>query len=101
MTDTAPLDLPAVLAALTTTGVIQWSRVDDDGDIVCVSLVLTYLNASDPSRGYDAAGKAHEGRVIGALTALGYSFSDGGFEDAGAGVTGEWWIFRRTRTAAA
>ena len=100
MTDTAPLDLPAVLAALTTTGVIQWSRVDDD-DIVCVSLVLTYLDPSDPSRGYDAAGKAHEGQVIGALKALGYSFSDGGFEDAGAGVTGEWWIFRRTGTAAA
>jgi hypothetical protein len=88
-------DLPGVLAALTTTGVIQWSRVDDDG-VICIDAVLTYLDDDDPSRGYDDRGKAVETAVRSALAPFDYAFSDGGFNDDGSGVSSEWWIFRRT-----
>ncbi len=90
-------DLPGVLAALTTAGLIQWSRVDDD-DVICIDAILSYAG-DDPSLGYDAAGKALETVVRAALATFDYVFSDGGFCDAGFGVCGEWWIFRRTADA--
>jgi hypothetical protein len=84
-------NLNDTLAALTAADVIAWSKVDDDGDHVAVSLHLSYLDASDPSCGYDDAGKAREKQVMEALKSCGYSFLDGGFEDDGSGR--EWWSF--------
>ena len=87
---TTAANLTSTLASLTAADVIAWSKVDDDN--VVVSLHLSYLDASDPSCGYDDAGKAREKQVMEALKACGYSFLDGGFEDDGSGR--EWWSFR-------
>jgi hypothetical protein len=84
------ITIDTTLAALTEAGLIAWSKVDDDR--LTISLSLTYLDNSDPSCGYDNAGKATEAFINATLKDHGFTFSDAGFEDDGSGR--EWWAFR-------
>jgi hypothetical protein len=77
----------AAIFILEIDGVITYSRVDDDGARVVVSLPTGYLNG-DPNIGYDAETEARGRKIDAALGACGLRFSDAGSEDGG-----EYWIF--------
>lgn len=84
------IDLIAINAALfilKLDGAITYSRVEDDGARVVVSLPTGYLN-DDPNIGYDAETEARGRKVDAALGECGLRFSDAGCEDGG-----EYWIF--------
>lgn len=77
----------AALFILELDGVITYSRVENDGARVVVSLPTGYLNG-DPNIGYDAETCERERKINAALGECGLRFSDGGCEDGG-----EYWIF--------
>lgn len=84
------IDIIAINAALfilQLDGVIIYSRVENDGERVVVSLPTGYLNG-DPNIGYDAETEARGRTIDAALGACGLRFSDAGGEDGG-----EYWIF--------
>lgn len=84
------IDIIAINAALfilKLDGVITYSRIDDDGARVVVSLPTGYLN-DDPNIGYDSETLARGRKIDAALSELDLCFLDAGCEDGG-----EYWIF--------
>ena len=84
------IDIIAINAALfilKLDGVITYSRVEDDGERVVVSLPTGYLNG-DPNIGYDGETEARGRKISDALDECGLRFHDAGCEDGG-----EYWIF--------
>lgn len=84
------IDLIAINAALFILKLeraITYSRVEDDGERVVVSLPTSYLNG-DPNIGYDAETEARGRKVDAALSECGLRFHDAGGEEGG-----EYWIF--------
>lgn len=86
-------DLTTTLKTLKSDGVINFFRVDDDGDVV-VSLLAEYING-DPNIGYADDTVAAQKRIDADLGARGLRFSDAGGEDSG--VSNEYWIYRAAR----
>lgn len=87
MTCIQNLAIDAALFILKLDGAITYSRIEDDGERVVVSLPTGYLNG-DPNVGYDAETEARGRKVDAALGECGLRFSDAGSED-----NGEYWIF--------
>lgn len=77
----------ATLFILTLDGAITYSRVEDDGERVVISLPTSYLNG-DPNIGYDGETEARGRKISDSLGECGLRFSDAGCEEGG-----EYWIF--------
>jgi hypothetical protein len=90
MTSLDSLDIIAINAALFILKLdraITYSRVEDDGERVVVSLPTAYLR-DDPNGGYDAETEARGRKINAALGECGLRFSDAGCEEGG-----EYWMF--------
>ena len=83
----AQIAIDTALFILKLDGAITYSRVDDDGERVVVSLPTGYLNG-DPNIGYDGETEARGRKISDALDECGLRFHDAGCEDGG-----EYWIF--------
>ena len=83
----AQIAIDTALFILKLDGAITYSRVDDDGERVVVSLPTGYLNG-DPNIGYDGETEARGRKISDALDECGLRFQDAGCEDGG-----EDWIF--------
>ena len=84
------IDIIAINAALfilKLDGAITYSRVEDDGERVVVSLPTGYLN-DDPNIGYDGETEARGRKIDDALAECGLCFWDAGCEEGG-----EYWVF--------
>lgn len=84
------IDIIAINAALfilKLDGMITYSRVENDGERVVISLPAGYLN-DDPNVGYDGETEARQQKIFAALSELDLRFSDGGCEEGG-----EYWVF--------
>jgi hypothetical protein len=83
----AEIAIDAALFILKLDGAITYSRIDDDGARVVISLPTGYLN-DDPNVGYDGETEARQQKIFAALSELDLRFSDGGCEEGG-----EYWVF--------
>jgi hypothetical protein len=84
------IDIIAINAALfilKLDGVITYSRVEDDGERVVISLPTAY-QGDDPNRGYDGETEARGRKISDALDECGLRFHDAGCEEGG-----EYWVF--------
>ena len=79
--------IDAALFILELDRVITYSRIEDDGERVVISLPAGYLN-DDPNIGYDGETEARSRKIFDSLGECGLRFSDGGCEDGG-----EYWVF--------
>lgn len=77
----------ATLFILKLDGMITYSRVENDGERVVISLPAGYLNG-DPNIGYDSETQERQQKIFAALSELDLRFSDGGCEEGG-----EYWVF--------
>jgi hypothetical protein len=87
MTCTQNLAIDVALFILKVNGDITYSRVEDDGARVVVSLPTGYLN-DDRNRGYDSETEARGRKISAALGELDLRFLDAGCEEGG-----EYWVF--------
>ena len=87
MTCTQNLDIDAALFILKLDRVITYSRIDDDGERVVISLPAGYIN-DDPNVGYDGETEARGRKIEAALGELDLRFLDAGCEEGG-----EYWVF--------
>jgi hypothetical protein len=86
-TQNLALAIDAALFILKVDGAITYSRIDDDGERVVISLPAGYING-DPNIGYDSETQERQQKIFAALGELDLRFSDGGCEDGG-----EYWVF--------
>jgi hypothetical protein len=79
--------IDAALFILELDRVITYSRIEDDGERVVISLPAGYLNG-DPNIGYDGETEARGRKIEAALGELDLRFLDAGCEEGG-----EYWVF--------
>lgn len=87
MTCTQNLDIDAALFILKLDRVITYSRIEDDGERVVISLPAGYLNG-DPNIGYDSETQERQQKIFAVLGELDLRFLDAGCEEGG-----EYWVF--------
>ena len=83
----AQIAIDTALFILKLDGAITYSRVDDDGERVVISLPAGYING-DPNNGYDGETEARSRKIFDSLGECGLRFHDAGCEEGG-----EYWIF--------
>lgn len=83
--------IETILSSLTSDGAIFYSRVEDDGARVVLSLDVVYRNANPD---YDEETQAKADKIMQALEANGYRFLDAGAEED---RQAEYWAFKRVQ----